>query len=155
RLVDLDMWQRRRRIRMSHGFADVDTFDTCNGQNIAGPPNRFVDAFQAFERIQFRDAGFFNRALEFGEADIVTESKRAVKNAPNRESTEVVAVVEVRDKQLKHSVGIARRIWNLVDDRLKQRPQIVRWIVELQLGNSGAGVGVDDRKVELLFGCIE
>ena len=50
--------------------------------------------------------------------------QRAVEDARDGETAEIVAVVEIGDENLQRAVGIAGRSRNVLHDRFEQRTQI-------------------------------
>ena len=60
------------------------------------------------------------RAVEFRDSDFVADVERPVEDACNRQPSEVIAVVEIRDQDLQCSRRIAGRLRNVPDDGLEQ-----------------------------------
>src|SRR5262249_14675545 len=152
RFVDVNLRERRRAFGIGNCFADIDPFHPCDGKNVAGPAGSLIYSLQTFKGVQLRDLGFLNRTIELFNSDFVADLKCAVENAGDRETTEVVAVVEIRHENLQCSGRITWRIWDMFQDRLKQRTQVAcAGAVDGGLCNAGSGIGVDDRKIKLLF----
>ncbi len=58
RLIDLNLRQRHGGFGAGDRFPDGDAFDAGDGENVARLADGFIDALQAFERIQLGDVGF-------------------------------------------------------------------------------------------------
>ena len=83
------------------------------------------------------------------------DADAAREDAADGEPAEVVAVVEVRDQQLEHAVGRARRGGDVVDQGLEEGPQVVAGAVGLRLRDARLGVRVEHGEVELVLGGVE
>src|SRR4051794_22825927 len=81
--------------------------------------------------------------------------ERAVEDAADRQAAKIIAVVEVCDEELKRPCGIAFGGGNLMNDGFEKRLQIRALVGRVELGNTGFRIGVDNRKIELVFGGVE
>ncbi len=96
-----------------------------------------------------------HRAVALGDGHIFARAQRAVEDARDGQPSEVVAVVEVRHQHLQRPVGVARRMRNRLDDRFEQRLQILARLVDIGGRRAQLRVGVQHRKIELVFAGIE
>ena len=71
-------------------------------------------------------------------------------NAPEK-----IAVIEIGDLNLQHAGGIARRRRNGRDDLLEERLKSGRVVADFAVSHAGFRIGVDHRKIELVFGGVE
>ena len=81
-------------------------------------------------------------AVQLGDGDFLACAKSSVKDAGNRQTAKVVAVIEVGDENLQRAIGIAPRLRNGAHDRLEQRPQILSAAFYFFGGCAGLGIGV-------------
>ena len=95
------------------------------------------------------------RAVEFGDDDVLAGVHLAVEDARDRQASEIVAVVEIRDQNLQGPGRIAFRHGDRLQDGVEQRAQIRA--AALDVGGSGAGLGVrvEHGEIELLFLGVE
>src|SRR5580692_1096416 len=94
-------------------------------------------------------------AIQFGNGDVFSGMHRPVEHTRNCQSSQVVAVIKIRHQDLQWSSRVARRHGNCFDDGFKQRLQIYAASFYVSRGSSSFGIGVQNRKVELLFLSIE
>src|SRR6202044_1335821 len=102
-----------------------------------------------------RNLRFLERAVEFGDGDFFSGEHFAVKDARDREATEVVAVVEISNKNLQRPGGVAFGRRSRFQNRIEERTQI--FAAAFDVGGRGAdfGVGVENGEVELIFFGVE
>src|SRR5262245_17348354 len=83
--------------------------------------------------------------------------QRPVKHTGDREAAEIIAVIEIGHENLQGSFGIAGRRRNMLDDRFEQRTQVTTSAITIRrdLSDTRASIGVDNRKIKLLFGSFE
>ena len=81
--------------------------------------------------------------------------ERALKDAADGDAAEVIGIVEIRDQNLQRALGIARRFRDRIHDRLEQRLQIHSRLSRIHRSGAIFGDGVQDRKVQLRFVCVE
>ena len=82
---------------------------------------------------------------------MITDAQRSVEDAADCDAAQVVAVIQIGDQQLQYSFRISGRTRNVLDDGVEKRLQIVRLVLEIHLGDAKFAVGIDDRKIELVF----
>src|SRR6188508_2994181 len=124
RFINLNVGQGQRIFRIRYRFADIDSFHTRYRENVAWPPDGFIDTLQPFERIQLRDFRLLKAAIELRDPDLIANLERAVEDARDREAAEVVAVVEVGHEDLQRAGRIAGGAGDMFHDRLEERTEI-------------------------------
>src|SRR5208282_1950212 len=77
------------------------------------------------------------------------------KNAGNGNPAKIVAVVEIRDQDLKRTVRVPLRSGDGVDYGFKQQTQVLARRSLMHGGGACLGIGVEDREIELLFLGVE
>src|ERR1017187_2461408 len=154
-LVDLDGRQRLRIFRAGDGLPDGDAFHAGDGQNVALPPDGFIDALEPLERIQLGDLGGVHCAVALGDGHVVAVLEGAVDHAADAQAAEIIAVIQVGNQHLQDAIRVAHGRRNVLHDGVEQRPQIGGRIFHLALGEAGLGDGVEHRKIELIFRGVE
>ena len=76
-------------------------------------------------------------------------------DAADREAAEVVGGTKVRDLHPQRRLRVEGGGWDRLDQKIKQRPQILALRFGVKRGGAGLGVGVDDREGDLLLICVE
>src|SRR5690242_14670477 len=94
-------------VGISNRLPNVDSLDPGNCENVSRPADRLVNALEALERIQLRDFSFLKSSVELHDPHFVSEIQCAVENTRNRQPPEIVAVIQVRDKNLQWACRIA------------------------------------------------
>src|SRR5579859_911231 len=115
------MRQRRGIFNFSNGFADPDTFNASDGDNVTQLGLVDIDTLEAAEGKQLGDLPLLHRAIELGDACFLAIAQRSVEDAGNRQAAEIVAVVEVRYQDLQWAVRISRGRRSAGQDGVKQR----------------------------------
>ena len=87
-------------------------------------------------------------AVELGDVVLLAGAHGAVEDTANGETTEVVGVVEVGDKDLDGAVGIALGDRDRLDDLLEERLKIGAGDGGVRGGGAELAVGVENREVE-------
>src|SRR5208337_2151593 len=90
-------------------------------------------------------------AVALSDSDVFSGLHGSRKNAGDGKAAKVVAVVEIRDQNLKRAVRVSLRRRNGVDDRLKQKTQVFARRSLMNGSRARLGVRVEDGEVELLF----
>ena len=154
-LVDLHQRQRPRILGAGYRLADGDAFHAGNSQQVARPADRLVHPLQSFERVQLGDARRVLGSVQLADRHRVAEIQRALKDAPDRQPSQIVAVIQVRHQHLQHAVRIARRRRDMLQDRVEQRLQIVRIVFHRSLRHARLRHRVEHRKIELVLGGVQ
>ena len=94
------------RIReVGDAFADLNSLDSRNRDDVArGNFFGFV-AFEAAERKKLGDFRGLNRAVEFRDSDFGAALQSSLKNAGDGDAPEKIAVIEIRHLNLQHAAG--------------------------------------------------
>ena len=155
RLVHDQGFERRGIFEFRQALANLNSFDAGDGDEVAAGNFLRLDAVEAEEGVELRDArgDEFSRAL--GDAHIGAAAQRAVEHAPNGDAPEKIAVVQIHDLRLQHAVRIALRLGNRGNNGFKERLKIRRAIVQLPVRDSRLRVRVEHRKIQLVFGGFE
>ncbi len=95
------------------------------------------------------------RAVKLGDGNIFTGVHGSVEHPCNREASEIIAVIKIRHQNLQRSRCVAFGHRNSLDDGLEQRLQVYAASFYISRGSSGLGIGIQNRKVELLLLGIE
>src|SRR5438067_7875041 len=116
-------------LRIGDGEADLDVVETSERDDLAGRRGLDVEAVQALEGKQFRDAsalsaravdwelpGVENRKQRHGVADV----DFAALDATDAHAAEVGRIVDRRDQHLERSGRVVWRRWNVLDDGVEQ-----------------------------------
>ncbi len=95
------------------------------------------------------------RGVGAAERIILTDRHRAGDDAPDRETADVIVVVEIVDLELQCGVGIDLGTRQMLDDGLEQRTQIVAFLAEFGHRGTGAPIGVKHCEIKLVVGRFE
>ena len=137
RLVDRQRFERRGIREIGDALADLNALDARDRHDVAREYLLGFVAIEPAEREQLRDLRRLNFSVELGDADFRSALQRSLKHARNRQAAEKIAVIEVRDLNLQHGFGIARRRRNRRDDLLEERLERRRAVVELAVRDTG------------------
>ena len=91
--------------------------------------------------------------MDHGHAVVLADL--AVEDPADDEPADVVVPVQRRRAKLEPHVGIVARRRDGVDQGLEERRQRLGVVVQAELGDALAGVGVEDGEVELVLGRLE
>ena len=94
-------------------------------------------------------------AVELADAYVFAALQGAVEDAADGDAAEKIAVIEIHHLNLQHAFGIAVGARDGFDDGFEERQQILGVVADFAMGHAVAGVGVDDREIELVFGGVE
>src|SRR5208282_2856172 len=155
RLVDDDGGEGRGILGVGNGFANGDAFDSGDGNDVAQRSFRDVGALEAGEAEELGDFCFVKGAVALGDGNIFARLHGSIKNASDGEAAEIVAVVEIRDQDLKRAVGVSLRSRDGVNDGFKQQTQVLARRSLMNGGGACLGIGIEDGEVELLFLGVE
>jgi len=154
-LVDQERIARRGIFEICDGLADLNAFDSGDGDDVSrGDFLRFV-AFEAAESVELGDDRGRNIAGKFCDADLGAALHCAVEDTADRNASEKIAVVEIGDLNLERRGGIAGRSGNIRENGFEERLEICGAVAKLAMGDAGFRVGVEDGKTELIFGGVE
>ena len=95
------------------------------------------------------------RAIKPGNAHVFAGVHGAVEDTCDGEASQIVAVIEIRHKNLQRTGRIALWFGNGLDDRLEQRLQVFSGDFDVRGSGARLSVGVEDREIDLLFLGVE
>ncbi len=151
RLVNGQRLERRRPLDFCDRLADLNAFNAGNGDDLSRGHLLRFHAFQPLEGKQFRNSRGGQRPVALGNPRFRIAAQRAIEHATDRDATQKVAVIQIRNLNLQRRCGIARRRGNMLHNRFEQRTQILRPITHLCVRHAGLRVGVEHREIELVF----
>src|ERR1700688_4407435 len=151
RLVDDDRRKGRGIYGAGNGLANGDALDASYGDDVAQRSFRNVGALEPGKTEQLGDLRLVKRSVALGDGNILAGFHGAGKNARDGQAAKVVAVIEIRDENLQRPIFVALGRRNRINDRLEQQAQIFARRSLVHGGGAGLGVGVKNRKVQLLF----
>src|SRR5258705_8323020 len=155
RLVDQQRLERLRIGEINDAFADLNAFNTSDGHQVTSENTVGFVAFKPAESIELSDARGIELAVELADADFRAALDGAVENAADSDAAEKIAVIEIHHLDLQDAFRIAGRRRDGFDDRLEERQEIFRVIADFAMSHAVARVGVNDGKIELVFGSVE
>src|SRR5213078_1139275 len=94
-------------------------------------------------------------AIAVNTDDGIPDCDATADDAPEGNSSQVIAVIQIRDEHLKE--WLARNFWrrHVLHNRLKKRRHVVVVFVQFAHGKTVLSAGVDDWKIELLVGRLQ
>ncbi|MNS15201.1 hypothetical protein D3C72_468330 [compost metagenome] len=155
-LIDFQHRQAIRCIHCTDGGADADFFDTVDQDDVAC--QCFVNqyAIQAFECQDLVDTclgWLVFRAVH--PDDVLTAFDTAGQDTANADLADVGRVFQRCDLQLQWCIRIIFARWNVFQDRVEQWFHVAATDVRGQAGIAVQAGCVDDREIELFFGCAQ
>src|SRR5262245_19388969 len=114
---------------IDNGFADEDFFEARDAHNVARV--RFGN-FHTLETLKVKDGGDFAGRFDAVAVNAhcgIADFDFTGENLAERNSTEVIAIVEIRDELLKTFAGAGAGRRDVLDDRIKKRLHARGWIV--------------------------
>src|SRR5262245_63800426 len=105
-------------------FADRDLLDAGKADNVARDRAFDFDALETIEREEFRNTRLLCGTSELQHRHGIVQRNRAVEYTADRDSSEVVARIEVGDENLQGRIRIASRRRHMPDDSLEQRLEV-------------------------------
>ena len=154
-LVNQQRLKRRRRLQIRDALADLNVFDASDRDDITCG-NRF--GFVAFQSAKGKKLGDLRRldfAVQLADAYFLAALQSSIEHARDGDAPQKLAVIQVHHLNLQYARGIARRRGNMLHDGFKQGQQIFRIVTEFVVGHAAARIGVNDWKIELVFGSVQ
>src|SRR5262249_57215356 len=102
-----------------------------------------------------RDFDFVLCAVYARDGNELSLPNSPITDTADSQTTQIVAIVDVGDEQLQILFGIELRRRNVVEDRGKERPQVRGFVFKASLGQPRSGIGIDDRKINLILAGIQ
>src|SRR5206468_4492853 len=102
-----------------------------------------------------RDCSPFMAAIAVDTHDRVADCDATADDTPKRNSSEVIAVIEIRHEHLKE--WLTRNFWrrHMSHDGLKERRHVVVVFVQFADGKTVLRTGVNDSEIELIVACLQ
>src|SRR5205823_7014612 len=163
RIVDQNMHANRRRIdiyklkrrpffAVCEGFADINFLETGESNDVAGGRMFYFDLLQSRIGKQRRDCSPLMAAIAVNADNGVPDCDATTDDTPERNSSEVIAVIQIRDEHLKE--WLAQNFWrrHMLHDCFKKRRHIFVIFVQLAHGKTVLCAGINDWEIELLIG---
>ena len=155
RLVDHNRRQRCRIDWIRNRLPDRDSFHSSDGDNVAQHCFRNVRPLQSGKGKQFSDLGLVQRSIALGDNHVFARVHRSIEHARDRQTSEEIAVIEIRDQNLQRPGWIALRQRSRLQNRVKQRPQIFAAALHVRRCRPLLCIRVENWKVELVFLCVK
>src|SRR5205823_598667 len=114
-----------------------------------------VDAAQPLEGVELRHLRLLHPAVELAHGDLVADLDAALEDAADRDSSEIVARIEVGDEHLQRRAGVAARRRDVIENRVEQRPKILAWLGRRDTRRARTRARVENGKIELLLGGVQ
>ena len=146
---------RNGRVRISNRFADKHIFKTGHTANISGVRFGDFDSFHSFEMEQHRAFTFGLRAVAVNANQRVANFDLAAKNFAERDSSEVIRVIQIRNEHFQIRASLCAWGRNIFNNRIKKRLHRGGDFFDIELGVAGFCAAINDWKIKLLIGCVE
>ena len=113
------------------------------------------DALESFEVKDGGDLGTGLRATTMDTHDRVADFYFAAVNFSERDTAQIIRVIQVRDERLEFLAGMRARRRDPGDDRFEERLHARARFLHIELGEAFFGAGVNNRKIQLLVGRVQ
>src|SRR5437667_956989 len=155
RRIDIHKLKRRPFFAICQGFADINFLETGQANDVAGGRVFYFHLLQSRVGKERRDCSPLMAAIAVDADDRVANYYATTDDAPERNSSEVITVIQIRDEHLKE--WLARNFWrrHMLHDRLKERRHVLVVFVQFAHGKTVLRAGVNDWEIELLVGCFK
>src|SRR5437870_8664465 len=152
RRIDIHKLKRRPFFAICQGVADINFLETGQSNDVAGGRVFYFHLLQSRVGKERRDCSPLMAAIAVDADDRVANYYATTDDAPERNSSEVITVIQIRDEHLKE--WLARNFWrrHMLHDRLKERRHVFVVFVQFAHGKTVLRARVDDWKIELLVG---
>ena len=155
RRVDINKWQGLALFGIDQRLADVDLFESTDAHNVSGQCLLNLHFFQPFVGKNSSDLGFLLLTIFVDTNNGLSHLNLAADNASVSDTTEVVAIVEIRHQHTeKIHVGFGWRR-DVFHDRLVKGLHVLAGLGDLVFGETLLGTGVNMGKVQLLISGTE
>src|SRR6266850_4126599 len=150
--IDRHEGQRHAVFGIGDGFADEDVFEAGQADDVAGMSFGDLDSFEAFE---VKDRGDFRQCF----SPIAVDADRGIAHFylaavdfAKSDSAEVIGVIEIGGEQFETFAGVSAGRGNVFDDGVEERFHRAADVLEIELGITLFGAGIDDGEIHLLVG---
>src|SRR5450759_183811 len=155
RRFDCQHVQLHRTFRIGDRVSDRDSRYSCEREDLARLHAGDLLAFQPLEDEELEDlTQVFVFAI--GEhLDLVSGLQLSAEHAADADAPNIVVMGDIRYQDRQRTRGVILRSRDLLEHQLEQWRQVLRWIVEVHGRFAVAARSIDDREIQLLFGCVE
>ena len=147
--------QRLRPLGVGDGLADLHGLDAGHRHQVAGGRLRDLHPLEPLVAVEHRDLGDVGAPVAVQHRHPVVLADAPVDDAADDESAHVVVPVEGGRPELEPRLGREAGRGHRGEERVEERGQRARVVVEAAPGDALAGIRVDDREVELLVRGIQ
>src|SRR4029077_8487038 len=102
-----------------------------------------------------RDCSPLMAAIAVNANDGVPDCDATADDAPERNSSQVIAVIQIRDEHLKEWLARNFWRWHMLHNRLKKRRHVFAVFVQFAHGKTVLCTGVNDWEIELLISRLQ
>ena len=155
RRINRDVRQRGAQLGVAYGFTDEHFLEAGEADDVAGMRLLNLDALHALEVIDRGDLVLRDFTVAVAADGGIADFNFAFVNFSERDTAEVIAVVQVGHEQLKTFAGLRARRRDVLDDGVEERLHRAADVFEFDLGVAFLGGGVDEREIQLLIGGVE
>src|SRR5437867_5458647 len=155
RRIDIYELKRRPFFAVCEGFADIHSLETGKPNDVAGGRVFYFHLLQSRIGKKGRDRGPFMTAIAVNADDGIPDCNATADDAPERNSSEIIAVIEIRHEHLKE--WLAGNFWrrHMLHNRLEKRRHIFAVFVHFAHGKTVFRAGVNDWEIELLISRLQ
>src|SRR5206468_12602125 len=151
RRIDIHELKRRTFFAVSKSFADVNFLETSEANDVAGGRVLYFHLLQSRICKKRRDSSTFPTTIAMNADDRVADRDATADDTPERNSSEIIAVIQIRHEHLKKWLRGNLRRRDVAHDCFKKRRHDVAVVVQFAHGVTVFGARVNDREIELLI----
>jgi hypothetical protein len=134
RRINRDIRQHRARLGIANRFADEHVFKTGEADDVAGVRFLDLDALHALEMVDRRDFALGDFAVAVTADGRVADLDFAFDNFSERDTADVIVVIQIRHEHLKTVARLRARKRNVFHNRVEQRLHRAGDVSEVGLG---------------------
>ena len=148
---DLDERHWVELILGADGFADVDLAEAADGNDLTD--GGFFDrcVLEAFEAKKFGDAYVAHLAVAIHDGNHIIGMDGAAVDGGDGDFADKFVVIHEGDLRLQRSFRIALWRWDVFDDGIEERLEVIAEIIRIFTGDAFDTAGVKNWEVELIF----
>src|SRR5450756_190627 len=155
RRFDCQHVQLHRTLRVGDRVSDRDSRYSCEREDLA---RLHTGDFLAFQPLKDKELEDLTQVFIFAigkHLDLVSGLQLSPEHATDADAPNIVVMGDVRDQDRQRTRGVILGSRDLLEHQLEQGCQVLRWIVEVHSRLAVAARSIDDREIQLLFGCVE
>src|SRR5205823_7606839 len=136
-------------------LADINFLETGQPDDVAGGCVLYFRLLQSRIGEKRRDCSPLSAAIAVDANDRVTDCDATADDTPKRNSSEVIAVIQIRDEHLKE--WLTRNFWrrHMSHVGLKARRHVVVVFVQFAHGQAALRARVSDWERDLVVACLQ